>query len=36
MTTTTQQAAIVVAEPLFTDGERTALAGFLARYSGLA
>jgi integrase/recombinase XerD len=35
MTTTTQQTAIIVSEPMFTDGERTALAGFLAGYSGL-
>ena len=35
MTTTTQHTEIIVSEPMFSDGERTALAGFLAGYSGL-
>ena len=36
MTTTSPTTDIIVSvEPLFTDGERVALAGFLAGYSGL-
>jgi hypothetical protein len=35
MTTTTPPAALVPAEPVFTNTERLALAGFLAGYSGL-
>jgi integrase/recombinase XerD len=35
MTTTTPSAALVPAEPVFSDHERLALAGFLAGYSGL-
>ena len=35
MTTTTTSAALVPADPVFFEPERLALAGFLARYSGL-
>ncbi len=35
MTTTTSSAALVPAEPVFSDQERLALAGFLAGYSGM-
>jgi integrase/recombinase XerD len=35
MTTITSTAALVLAEPVFSDQERLALAGFLAGYSGL-
>src|ERR1035438_4040819 len=35
MTTAMPSTAIVVSEPVFTDAERVALAGFLAGYSGL-
>ena len=35
MTTTTPSAALIPAEPVFTNAERLALAGFLAGYSGL-
>ncbi len=35
MTTTTPSAALVPVQPVFTDAERLALAGFLARYRGL-
>ena len=35
MTTTMPSTAVVVSEPVFTDAERVALAGFLAGYSGL-
>lgn len=35
MTTTMPSTAIVVSEPVFSDAERVALAGFLAGYSGL-
>jgi integrase/recombinase XerD len=34
-TTSSPSAAIAVAEPVFTNAERLALAGFLAGYSGL-
>jgi integrase/recombinase XerD len=34
-TTATPSAALVLAEPAFSDQERLALAGFLARYSGM-
>ena len=35
MTTTTPSAALIPAEPMFTNVERLALAGFLAGYTGL-
>jgi hypothetical protein len=35
MTTTTPSAALVPVQPVFTDAERLALAGFLAGYRGL-
>jgi site-specific recombinase XerD len=35
MTTTTLHTTIIVSEPMFSDGERAALAGFLSGYSGL-
>ena len=35
MTTITSTAALVLAEPVFSDQEKLALAGFLAGYSGL-
>ncbi len=35
MTTTTPSAALVTSQPLFTESERLALAGFLAGYHGL-
>jgi site-specific recombinase XerD len=35
MATTTSSAALVRAEPVFSDTQRHALAGFLAGYSGL-
>ena len=35
MTTTTPSAALVLAEPVFSDQERLALAGFLAGYRSL-
>jgi hypothetical protein len=36
MITTTSSAALVLAEPVFSDQERMALAGFLARGSGMS
>ncbi len=35
MTTTTPSAVLVPVQPVFTDAERLALAGFLAGYRGL-
>jgi hypothetical protein len=35
MTTSTSSSALVLAEPVFSDQERLALAGFLAGYSGM-
>jgi hypothetical protein len=35
MTTTSTSAAIAIVEPVFTEPERLALAGFLAGYTGL-
>ena len=35
MTTATPSTALVTIQPIFTDGERLALAGFLAGYRGL-
>jgi integrase/recombinase XerD len=35
MATTSTSAAVAVAEPVFTESERLALAGFLAGYTGL-
>jgi len=34
-TTSSPSTAVAVAEPVFTNGERLALAGFLAGYTGL-
>jgi integrase/recombinase XerD len=35
MATTSTSAAVAVVEPVFTESERLALAGFLAGYTGL-
>ena len=35
MTATTSSTALATIQPAFTDAERLALAGFLARYRGL-
>jgi hypothetical protein len=35
MTTTAPSAALATIQPVFTDAERVALAGFLAGYRGL-